>query len=311
MDGFHHEPVLLREVVEGLGVRPGGLWIDCTVGGGGHAEAVLRASAPDGRLIGCDLDPAAVGAARERLRRFGSRVAVHEGSYVNLSDWAPRGECDGVTADFGVSSWQLENAERGFSHQRLGKLDMRFGRSEGPTAMDLVNQATVDELEKMIRELGDEPRARRLARAIEVERGRAPLTTTTQLAALAERVCPRRGARIHPATKLFQALRLAVNCELEAVHSGLRVMWDLLRPSGRLALIGFHSGETRLIKRFGRDLARNYEVTGEVDRPEFREPCEPRLRWVHRRAVHPSEDEVARNPRSRSALLYVFEKLKD
>lgn len=311
MDVFRHEPVLLREVLDGLAVRSGGLWVDCTIGGGGHAEALLRASAPDGRLIGCDLDPDAVAATRERLRGFGERVEIHEGSYVNLGDWAPCGGCDGATADFGVSSWQLDQADRGFSHQKSGKLDMRFRQGEGPTAMDVVNQTTVDELEQIIRRLGDEPRARRLARAIGAERERAAITITTQLADLAERVCPRRGARIHPATKLFQALRLFVNRELETVDEGLRVMWDLLRPGGRLAVIGFHSGETRLIKRFGRELARDYEVAGEVDRPEFRTPCEPRLRWVHRRAVHPSEEEMARNPRSRSALLYVFEKLKD
>jgi 16S rRNA (cytosine1402-N4)-methyltransferase len=310
VEGFRHEPVLLREVVEGLAVRSGGLWIDGTIGGGGHAEAVLQASAPDGRLIGCDLDAEAVKAARERLQGFGRRVTVHEGSYADLGQWAPRGECDGVVADFGVSSWQLDQAERGFSHQKDGPLDMRFSRVNGPTAMDLVNQTTVNELEKLIRNLGDEPRARRLARAIESERQRSPITTTTQLAALAERVCPRRGARIHPATKLFQALRLATNRELETVQAGLRVMWELLRPTGRLALIGFHSGENRLIKRFGRELARDYTVPGEVDRPEFRTPCEPRLRWVHRRALRPSPDEVARNPRSRSAFLFVFEKLR-
>lgn len=311
MEGFRHEPVLLAEVLEGLGVRPGGLWIDCTIGGGGHAEAVLRASAPTGRLIGCDLDPEAVAAARERLRGFGDRVTVHEGSYVDLEHWAPRGECDGVVGDFGVSSWQLDNAERGFSHQKHGKLDMRFGPGDGPTAMDLVNQTSVTELEKMIRELGDEPRARRLARAVEAERRRSPITTTTQLAALAERVCPRRGARIHPATRLFQALRLATNRELENLAVGLQVMWRLLRPAGRLALIGFHSGENRLIKQFSRELARNYTVTGEVDRPEFRTPCEPRLRRVYRRPLRPSPTEVGRNPRSRSAFLHLFEKLRD
>ncbi|MCB1125409.1 MAG: 16S rRNA (cytosine(1402)-N(4))-methyltransferase RsmH [Verrucomicrobiae bacterium] len=311
MEGFRHEPVLLREVVEGLAVWPGGLWVDCTIGGGGHAGAVLRASSPEGRLIGCDLDADAVAAARERLAEFGGRVTVHEGSYVDLEQWAPPGECDGVVADFGVSSWQLDSAERGFSHQKAGKLDMRFGRGDGPTAMDLVNQTTVNELEKIIRQLGEEPRARRLARAIEAERARSPITTTTQLAALAERVCPRRGARIHPATRLFQALRLATNRELENVQAGLQVMWRLLRPLGRLAVIGFHGGEARLIKRFGRELSRDYTWEGEVDRPEFRIPCAPRLRWVHRRPLRPSEAELERNPRSRSAFLYVFEKLRD
>ncbi|RME90361.1 MAG: 16S rRNA (cytosine(1402)-N(4))-methyltransferase RsmH [Verrucomicrobia bacterium] len=310
MAGFRHVPVLPVEVVEGLAVRPGGLWVDATVGGGGHAEAILRASAPDGRLIGCDLDPEAVAAAGERLREFGERVELHEGSYVRLEEWVEAGSCDGLVADLGVSSWQLEAAERGFSFQQDGPLDMRFGRAPGPTAADLVNGMTMRQLEQIFRELGEEPRARRIAAAIVEARSREPIRTTGQLARLVERVCPRRGERLHPATRVFQALRMAVNRELETVGAGLRVFWRLLRPGGRLAVIGFHGAEIRVIKTFARELERPYDVVGEVDRPEFRRPRPPRLRRVTRRAIQPSPEEIARNPRSRSARLYVYEKLE-
>jgi 16S rRNA (cytosine1402-N4)-methyltransferase len=306
---YRHEPVLVREVLEALAVRPGGLWVDATIGGGGHAAAVLAASAPDGRLIGCDWDPEAVAAARERLREFGERAEIHEGRYVDLPQWVAPGSATGVLADLGVSSWQLDAGDRGFSIRADAPLDMRFSRRGGRTAAEWLNQATVTEMETILREWGGEPRARQLARALDAARRRAPLRTTGQLAAVVEQVLPRRGARRHPATRVFQALRIAVNDELAQVAAGLRVLWDLLAVGGRMVIVAYHSGEARLVKRFARGLGRDYEVTGEVDRPEFRRPRPRRLRRVYPHAVRPSRAEARANPRSRSALLYAFEKI--
>lgn len=313
MGGYRHEPVLVREVVGVLDVGPGDLWIDATTGGGGHAEAILRASAPDGGLVGCDWDPEAVAAAGERLRPFGNRVEIHEGSYVDLGAWVAPGSARGALADFGLSSWQLDSKERGFSVRpdSDAALDMRFSRRGGRTAAEWLNQATVTEIETTFREFGGESRARRIAAAVDAARRHAPILTTRQLAALVERVCPRRGARRHPATRVFQALRIVVNDELANVAAGLRVLWSLLAPGGRLALIAYHSGESRLIKSFARELGRDYDVVGEVDRPEFRRPRPRRLRRLTAHAIRPSEAEVRVNPRSRSALLYAFEKLAD
>lgn len=313
MGDYRHEPVLVREVVEVLDVGPGGLWIDATMGGGGHSEALLRACAPDGRVVGCDWDPEAVAAAGERLRPFGDRVEIHEGRYVELGEWVARGSARGALADLGISSWQVDSKERGFSvrPEADAALDMRFSRRGGRTAAEWLNQATVTELETTFREFGGEPRARRIAREVELQRRRSPIRTTGQLAALVERICPRHGARRHPATRVFQALRIVVNDELTNVAAGLRVLWSLLAPGGRLAIIAYHSGESRLVKAFARELGRDYEVVGEVDRPEFRRPRPRRLRRVRSHAIRPSAEERRNNPRSRSALLYAFEKLAD
>lgn len=303
-----HKPVLLTEVVEGLRPKNGGRYADGTVGGAGHAAAILKASAPTGWLFGCDRDGDALERVRRVLAPFEGRFELRRGNFDQLDRWIEGGSLDGVLLDLGVSSFQLEEAERGFSFQAEGALDMRMDRSQGRTATDVVNHEPPEELARMFRELGDERNARRIARAIERERQRRPIRTTRQLAELVEQVEPRRGRRIHPATRVFQALRMTVNDELGSVQRGLDAAWRCLKPGGRLAVIAFHSGEDRLVKWFGRNKARNYRVLGEVDRPEFRVPCEPEAIRVTRKPILPNAQEQQDNPRSRSAQMRIVEK---
>ena len=305
---FNHTPVLLPEVIERLAPVPAGRYVDGTVGGAGHARAILSASSPSGRLFGCDQDGEAVREARSRLSEFGGRFEIQRLNFVELGDWLEQESMDGAILDLGVSSPQLDAAERGFSLRRDGPLDMRMDERTSQTAADLVNKLGGNELEKIFFEFGGERRARILARAIVAERQKERLQSTLQLARLAERVLPCRG-RSHPATKLFQALRIAVNDELNKLDHGLRVVWSLLKPGGRFAVITFHSAEARRVKKFGRQMAADYEVRGGLDVPEFRRPKRAELKWVERRAVCPRRDEVLRNPRSRSARLRVMEKL--
>ncbi len=282
--------------------------MDGTVGGAGHAAAILEASSPNGRLFGCDQDGEAVQAARLRLSVFKGRFEIRQINFDELGSWLERESMDGAILDLGVSSHQLDTAERGFSLRRDGPLDMRMDERAERTAADLVNELGVGELERLIFELGGEARARVLARAVVAERRKGRLDSTLQLAQLTERILPRRG-RVHPATKLFQALRIAVNDELDRLERGLRVVWSLLRPRGRLAVITFHSAEARRVKCFGRQRAAGDSVRGVGDVSEFGVLERAELRWVERRAVRPQWDEVLRNPRSRSAQLRVMEKL--
>lgn len=311
MDGFQHESVLLAELVTALRPRPGGRYVDLTLGGGGHAAAILEASAPSGWLLGVDLDPAAIDAARRRLEPYAGRFELRQGAFDRLSEWVSDGVCDGIAADLGVSSHQLDTPERGFSLLKDGPLDMRLSGTEGQPASELVNGWSGEALAALFFELGDEPRARVIARAIIREREHQPITSTRQLAGLVEQVVPRRGAPVHPATRVFMALRMAVNDELGALDRGLRAAWRALRRHGRLAVITFHGGEVRVVRRFGRELERDYEAAGEVDVPELRRPRPVQLRWLLRRPVVPGPEEIARNPRARSAQLRVMEKLVD
>jgi 16S rRNA (cytosine1402-N4)-methyltransferase len=306
---YVHRTVLRDEVVVALAPRSGGRYADGTLGGAGHAAALLRASGPDGWLFGCDRDPAALEAARVALAEFAGRFELRQGNFADLARWVPAGSLEGVVLDLGLSSPQLDQPDRGFSFQQDGPLDMRFDPMAPLTAARLVNEAAVDELARIFWELGDEPHARRVARAIGEARAMRPLRTTRDLAGLVERVAPRRGRATHPATRVFQALRLAVNDELGSLARGLPAAWTVLKPGGRLAVIAFHSGEDRLVKQFGRALARDYEVTGDVDVPELRRPRAPQARWVSRRPTRPGAVELAENPRARSAQLRVIEKL--
>ncbi|MFN0068661.1 MAG: 16S rRNA (cytosine(1402)-N(4))-methyltransferase RsmH [Limisphaerales bacterium] len=306
-----HIPVLLPEVITGLGPRDGGRYVDLTVGLAGHAAAILRASGPGGWLWGCDRDGQALAEARARLgAEFPGRFELRHGTYDALAGWLPAGGCDGVLMDLGVSSLQLDRPERGFSFRQDGPLDMRMDPGRGETAADVVNHAPVAELETLFRELGEERHARRMARAVADMRQTTPFQSTRQLAACLERVVPARGDRIHPATRAFQALRMRVNDELGLLRRGLAAAWTALRPGGRLAVISFHSLEARVVKEFGRDRARDYEFDGPVDVPELRRPRPPELALLTRKPVEPSAEEAAANPRARSAQLRVFGKLR-
>ncbi len=305
---FGHEPVMVAEVLEGLRPRTGGRYADGTIGLGGHAAAILAASSPTGWLYGCDRDEGAVAKARERLGPFAGRFEIRHGNFADLSDWAPPASCDGMLLDLGLSSMELDDAERGFSFQE-GPLDMRFDRQQPMTAADLVNGAGVEELAKSFWELGGERQARRFARAIAQQRERGRFETTRQLAELIERLAPRQGRRSHPATKVFMAIRIAVNDELGSLEKGLAGALRILKVGGRLAIISFHSLEHKMTRDFGRARARDYTSAGGVDVPELREPRAPELKWVTRKAVTPSATEVAANPRCRSGQLRVMEKI--
>lgn len=302
-------PVMVAEVLDALKPRPGGRYADGTLGGAGHAAAILSASAPDGWLYGCDRDGAAVAAAQARLAEFAGRFEVRRGNFAELVNWVPAGSCDGLLLDLGVSSPQLDVAERGFSFQSDGPLDSRMDVRQQLTAANLVNEASAEELAKIFWEFGDERDSRRFARAIVHDREERPFRTTRQLADLIGRLAPRQGKKSHPATKVFQALRIAVNDEIGALERGLAGAMKILKPGGRLAVISFHSLEDRVVKEFGRSGARAYTFSGEVDVPELRQDRTPELRIVSRKAIKPGEVELTENPRSRSAQLRVMEKI--
>jgi len=299
----------VAEVLAAVQPRPGGRYADGTVGGGGHATAILQASAPTGWLFGCDRDGDALEAAAQRLAEFAGRFELRRGNYSELADWLEAGSCDGVLFDLGVSSPQIDRAGRGFSFQHDGPLDMRMDTRQSLTAARLVNESSAEELARMFRELGEEPEARRLARVLVEERRFRRFEATRQLAEFIERVAPRRGRRVHPATRVFLALRMAVNDELGSLRRGLASALSVLKPGGRLAVITFHSVEDRAVKEFGREQSRSYAVAGDVDVPELRQPARPRLKWVPRKSIQPTPEEVATNPRARSAQLRIMEKL--
>ncbi len=307
--GFIHKSVLAAEVLAGLQPKPGGRYVDGTLGGGGHAAAILRASSPTGWLFGCDRDGAAIEAAKARLAEFAGRWELRQGNYAELGQWIGPESCEGVLLDLGVSAPQLDWPERGFSFQRDGPLDMRFDRRQEMTAATLVNQSEADELAGIFWEFGGEADSRRIARAIERDRKVRPFERTRQLAELIERISPRAGKKAHPATKVFQALRIAVNDEIGGLRRGLDAALRILKPGGRLAVISFHSVEDRVVKEFGRRLSRDYEAGGAVDVPELRRPRPAQLKWVVRKAIQPGAPEAKDNPRSRSAQLRLLEKL--
>jgi 16S rRNA (cytosine1402-N4)-methyltransferase len=308
--GAEHVPVLLDEVLAGLQLEPGARVIDGTLGGGGHTAHFLAQSAPTGMVLGLDADPAA-------LRRVGRRLAdeVSQGRLTLVhSPFQAMGDVaharsfvdvDAIFLDLGLSSFQLETAERGFSFLSEGPLDMRFDLSQQLTASDIINHWPEDELADVLYEFGEERRSRRIARAIVRAR---PVTTTRELADVIERaVGGRKGSRIHPATQSFQALRIAVNRELEQLAAVLPVCLELLRPGGRLAVISFHSLEDRAVKQWMQAEASDW----------VREPAnlyggyarEPRLRILTKKPITASHEEIERNSRSRSAKLRIAEKL--
>jgi 16S rRNA (cytosine1402-N4)-methyltransferase len=307
---FVHKPVMAAEVLAALKPQPGGRYADGTLGGAGHAAQMLDASSPTGWLFGCDRDGVAVETAKARLdERFAGRFEIRRGNFSEMAEWIPAASCDGVLLDLGVSSPQLDSPERGFSFQADGPLDMRMDDRQTLTAADLVNGASAEELAKIFWEFGGERESRRFTKAIVYDRAQKKFTTTRQLAELIERISPRAGKKAHPATKVFQALRIAVNDEIGSLKRGLEAGVKILKPGGRLAVITFHSLEDRVVKEFGREKTRDYTFSGEVDVPELRKPRASEMKWVSRKAILPGETELKENPRSRSAQLRVLEKI--
>ncbi|MBA2315821.1 MAG: 16S rRNA (cytosine(1402)-N(4))-methyltransferase RsmH [Chloroflexi bacterium] len=309
-----HLPVLAEEVVTMLAPAPGSLQIDATLGGGGHTERILGATDPDGRLLGLDADGAAIARVDRLLRpRFGDRLVLRQSNFRALGRVAPEagfGAVDGCLFDLGLSSFQLGDAERGFGIRTGGPLDMRFDATRGVPAAELVASLDAAELTALFRRYGEEPHAPRIARAIVAERAVSPIRTAEELAGLVERVAPRTPPgrrRIHPATRIFQALRIAVNEELDALEDGLTAALDLLRPGGRLVVLSYHSLEDRIVKRFFQAERRGCVCPPEV--PVCVCGRSPRLRLVTRRSVTPSPTEIAANPRARSARLRAAERL--
>ncbi|MFL5719614.1 MAG: 16S rRNA (cytosine(1402)-N(4))-methyltransferase RsmH [Chloroflexota bacterium] len=308
-----HLPVLVDEVLEMLAPAPGSLHIDATLGGGGHAERILEAANPDGRLLGLDADALAIARVEERLRSlYGDRLVLRQANFRELADVAPGAgfaAVDGCLFDLGLSSYQLADRERGFGFRAGGPLDMRFDTTRGVPAAELLASLDAAELTALFRRYGEEPKAPRIARAIVEARKVAPVATAEELAALVERVAPpnpRLRRRTHPATRVFQALRIAVNEELEALQAGLAAALDLLRPGGRLVVLSYHSLEDRIVKRFI-----NAERRGCTCPPQA-PVCvcgrEPRLRLVTK-DMTPTAAEIDANPRARSARLRAAERL--
>jgi 16S rRNA (cytosine1402-N4)-methyltransferase len=298
---------MVREVLEGLAVVSGGRYIDCTVGLGGHAEAILEAGSPSTRVLGLDLDPAALDLAQERLDRYGDRALLVEGNFSEVAEVAARNgfaPADGVLFDLGVSSLQLDEAERGFSFRTEAPLDMRMSPKQEVTAADIVNTYSRDDLADVIWRYGEERHSRRIARLIVENR---PLRTTTELAHLVERAVGGAREKIHPATRTFQALRIAVNKELESLETALRDACGLLGYGKRLAVISFHSLEDRMVKDFIR--RESSDCICPPTTPVCRCGHSATLRPVGRRPILPSAAEIAANPRSRSAKLRVAERI--
>ena len=305
-----HEPVLLSEALEGLAIREDGCYVDGTYGRGGHSAGILAQLGEQGRLLALDKDPEAVAHARERFdgdTRFSITHAGFEQIREHVEPWLGGRALAGVLLDLGVSSPQLDSAERGFSFARDGPLDMRMNPRTGATAAQWLADVSEADLARVLAELGEEPRARRLAAIIVRERRNAPITTTRQLAELIERHSPQRPQRIHPATRVFQALRIRVNAELEALAAALAQSIDLLAAGGRLCVISFHSLEDRIVKRCIAKASRVDPVYAGL--PKIPPEAQPRLRKIGR-LVRPSTEECAANPRARSARLRVAEKLE-
>jgi 16S rRNA (cytosine1402-N4)-methyltransferase len=293
-----------EETLALLAPRAGGVYCDATLGGGGHAERILRATSPDGRVIGIDRDPAALRAAGERLSPFGDRVALVHGTFAEAGTILERlgvVPIDGFVLDLGVSSPQLDRGERGFSFRNEGPLDMRMDPTAGETAEGLIRRIGVDELADILRRYGEERYAGRIARAIKDAVMQGEVTSTTELAALVARAVPTRERHKDPATRTFQALRIAVNDELGQLERFLADFPSLVRPGGRVVVIAFHSLEDGLVKNRFRDLAKESGYPPDIAKKMGLPP--PTVKVLTRKPLEASDDEVANNPRARSAKL--------
>ncbi len=301
-----HKPVLYQEIIDFLRPSAGGLFIDGTIGAGGHASGILETAKPSGRLLGFDRDPMAVAYSEKRLAGFGNRLVTVEASFAEMGVIAPSlgfNRVDGILLDLGLSSRQLADENRGFSFRSSGPLDMRFDPYHGLTASDLLNDMSEEEMTTMFRQYGEVKQSNRLARAIIAER---PITKTNELMRLIERNL-KRTRRIHPASQVFQAIRIAVNDELVELERGLQAAIELLKSGGRVSVISFHSLEDRLVKNAFRDESRDCICPGE--QPICTCDHIAQLKIITRKVVRPSQDEISANPRSRSARLRVAEKI--
>lgn len=287
-----HIPVLLDEVLEYLNPEPGKQFIDCTVGLGGHAEKILERTSPTGQLLAIDRDGINIKTAKQKLGRFSDRLNFVEGSYQNLTEYAYANgfsSVDGILLDIGFSSVHIEDASRGFSFRNEGPLDMRYDLQQSLTAAEVINHWPKEDLVLIFRKYGEEKRAEKIASAIVSERKEKTFQTTTQLADFIQDMSSRSG-KIHPATRIFQALRIIVNDELGALEAVLPQTLDLLKPGGRLAVISFHSLEDRIVKRF------------------MKSSDNTKIKIITKKVIQPSQEEIRRNPRARSAKLRVLEK---
>lgn len=296
----YHEPVLLSEVLEHLGVKPGGIYLDCTAGTGGHLAEIAKRAGKTGFVIGCDLDAAALQIAEDRLQRLESSDSIAPWKLVHscytdiesVASLLPNGLADGILLDFGCSSLQLDTPERGFSFIKEGPLDMRFNpQSDSPSAADLIASCNEQELADIFYTLGDERRSRRIAARIVERREDTPITKTSQLREIVESVTGRRAGRISGATRVFQALRIAVNNELRNIETVLPIAYKMLSKGGCLVTITFHSLEDRIVKKFNKRL-------GSLESAKI----------LTRKPVRAKDEELRRNPRSRSAMLRAIRK---
>ena len=309
---FKHVPVMLNECLEGLAIKPQGIYVDCTVGGGGHSSEIVKRLDKEGRLIAVDKDEDALLAAGERLKSYLDRVTFLHDDFKNLPDEL---DCmgidgvDGILCDLGVSSYQLDNAERGFSYMKDAPLDMRMNRGQYLTAFNIVNEYGVNELTKILYDYGEEKLARRIAENIVTRRQKQTISTTLQLAAIAEESYPAatRWKYGHPAKRTFQAIRIAVNDELSALKEAMSALAMRLKPQGRMAVITFHSLEDRIVKTAFKELSQG--CTCPPDFPICVCGRKSQVELVNKKPICPSEEELKENPRSASSKLRIIERL--
>jgi len=306
---FTHRPVLLDECIDALNIRPDGVYLDATFGRGGHAAAILARLGPEGRLLATDKDPQAIAVAHER---FGNdeRFQIFHGSFAEMNEFVASvglaGKVDGVLLDLGVSSPQLDDAERGFSFMRDGPLDMRMDTTQGVSAAEWLAEAKEADITHVIKKLGEERFGKRIAHAIVNAREETPIVRTGQLAKLVSDAVPVKEKDKHPATRTFQAIRIFINRELDDLKVALEQALSVLSPGGRMAVISFHSLEDRISKRFMREEARGGDFP--IGLPVTADQFSPNLKTIGR-AIRPSRQEVDENPRSRSSVLRIAEKL--
>jgi 16S rRNA (cytosine1402-N4)-methyltransferase len=308
---FHHKPVLLEEAIDALNIRPDGLYVDATLGGGGHAQELLKRTSLKAQLLGIDRDSEAIFFTKNKLSEFGPRFRALKGNYRDIKKLlydAGVNQVDGILLDLGVSSFQLDTERRGFSFHGSAPLDMRMDSEQKLRAQDLLNTLPKEELEAIIKEYGDEPKARKIAEQIVKYREQKPLETTDELANIVESVYRGRRGKTHPATKTFQAIRIAVNDELGGLKDFLPQAIQLLNKGGRLAIISFHSLEDAIVKRFFKELTGKRE---KLNKYGAKPQSVNFYKLITNKPITPTADEIGANPRARSAKLRILEKTHD